>query len=135
MTTNEKRSFFSTMFTRKTTAKAAGLDSGPSQQDEKTTKSPSRSWFSTTPAKPKEVKVEETPKVVEEPPVEAPPVEPTKLEDEPLEGTETAAEPIETAEDIEAVAERKFIKVLRKIGIPVALAAAACAAVMKFISQ
>lgn len=66
---------------------------------------------------------------------EAREVEPTKVEDEPLEGTETAEEPVETAEDIEAVAERRFVKVLARFGIPVALAAAACAAVMKFISH
>eukprot|EP00210_Caulerpa_lentillifera_P002307 g2215.t1 len=124
MARNEKRSFLN-FFNRKTTssAKPDGLATGPGQPEEGVE------------GKTKETLKAELKKEVEAPPVETPLVEedssPTPEETPIVE--ESLTEPKQ--EEIETVVERKFVGFLKRIGLPVAFAAAACAAVLKLISS
>eukprot|EP00210_Caulerpa_lentillifera_P002308 g2215.t2 len=138
MARNEKRSFLN-FFNRKTTssAKPDGLATGPGQPEEGTEvmKSYSNGWFGGVEGKTKETLKAELKKEVEAPPVETPLVEedssPTPEETPIVE--ESLTEPKQ--EEIETVVERKFVGFLKRIGLPVAFAAAACAAVLKLISS
>lgn len=138
MAKTERRGFFG-YFTRKPSMsdkRGTNSESGPSapqgEEPPQVMKAYSKRWFGGPPSarKPKAEVKEEAPDEAPEAPKEDPVIEQVPIE-------AIAAVEVAPNEDSnpEPVPENKLVKRLTKFGIPVALAAAVCAAVIKIISQ
>lgn len=116
MSKAEKRGFFSFFSRTSTKDEAQTEESGPSQEKNTSVlKNFSTKWFG-------EPEGKQTAKM-------------KSLKEEPNTGDSNVAEQTETAqqpEDLEEI-QRSLIGLLAKIGVPVAVAAAACVVLVKFI--